>query len=382
MRTLRNRKSYFWLGFVALPLGCQVGAATDEMLDAAPELGAVQMEFTGDVNAESLAGEADMVDAASGVADVFESMGGTSSGELAEGLVGAHEAISNFNNALRSFLEPVVGLLREEATRRVGRLAVWGPVVRGATEYRVTIRRGAERRFGWLLEARAEGADEEFVNVAAGSIVVDGTPRRGAGVAGFDLDALQSVDATTLGRGQLLVGFAHGALGTTLSYTAKDFTPDVEKHEPIDARWKGIHFKEGLNVVRLAYRGNLSSTASGAEELVLARGRHLRGQGGRIDALVTGGDIAEDKVFVKSECYDRGGVLAYSIVRECSQDAIDDEKRCSVLSKEGELKSCLPDFLEEALPPLNGNAEESDDAPNESVEPPSEMPDGMAPSEG
>jgi hypothetical protein len=386
MKTFNSRLYFSTLSALSLVLGCQSSSPGEEWIDAAPEQAAFQIQVSGDTSAESLATDSDsidvdMIDAGSAAADALDSMGGAPSDSVAPSFGQLREGVRALNSSLRAFLEPVVALLREEPSKTQGKLAVWGPVVRGATEYRVTIRRGGVHRFGWLLEARPADQDSDFVSVAAGRILVDRTPRRGTGVAGFDLTTLGGVDPTVVARGELLVGFAHGLIGSTLSYTVRDFTPNPSEHEPIDARVKGIHLERGLNVARLAYRGNIPETATDAEELVLARARHRLGQGGRVDSLVTGGDVKDGSMLVKSQCYDRGGVLGYSIVRECAEGELD-AKHCTVLSKEGELKSCLPDFLEERLPPSDPSADEAEpDDPNDGVNPPESMPDGSAPTD-
>jgi hypothetical protein len=364
------------VSLLSLLVACQTGSAGDEWLDGAPEQAAFQMQLSDDADAESWAKSSDMV--VGGDEAPNGAMGGAPSDSVAPALREAREGVKNVNEALRAFLEPAVSLLREEPTETRGQFAVWGPVVRGATEYQVTLRKGILGRFGWLLEARPAGDDGEFLRVAAGRIVVDGVPRRGAGVAGFDLTSLGSVDPTVVGRGELLVGFAHGPRGNTVSYSVRDFTLEPDSESGIDARLRAIHLSRGVNIVRLAYRGNVEATPTDAEELVLARGRHRTGGGGRVDALITEGDVPEGKVLVKSQCYDENGALVYSVVRECTEGDINAEN-CNITASEGELRACLDDFRTESLPPSDPTEdEELTDDPNPDVTPPTSMPDGSA----
>jgi hypothetical protein len=343
-----------------------------------PELGALAIALTDDVDADGLATDDDAV-AASGVADALDAVELEEDG-AADGVVRPARAVRELNQALRDFLQPIAALVRNtEPSEIQGNVAQWGPVTRGATEYRLFVKRGLLRRYGWLLQARPGGDDAEYANVAAGGIDVGTVVRRGRGTVGVDLDALGDVDPTVAARGKILGAFAHNPAGTVLAYGLKGFTRDAEDTTPIDAAFQGVHLAGGYNRVRVAFYGNLPETATDAEELVLARVRNHRGDGGRADLLITGGDIADSTLWVVSECWDAGLASVYRVVRECPGDGVGGE-RCELLSSAGEPGACLPDLREPELPP-QAPEEHLDDAesPDADLTPPETMPDGEAP---
>jgi hypothetical protein len=241
------------------------------------------------------------------------------------------------------------------------------------------VKRGLLKHYGWLLQARPGDSDDEFANVAAGSIDVGAVVRRGRGTVGIDLDALGEVDPTVPARGKILAGFAHNPAGTVLAYGLKDFTRDAEDQTPIDAAFQGVHLTGGYNRVRVAFYGNVPETATDAEELVLARVRNHRGDGGRADLLVTGGDIADGKLWVVSECWSAGLTSVYRVVRECPGDGIGGE-RCVEQSSSGDPSACLRDLRAAELPPANPEEHMDDDeSPAADLTPPDAMPSGEAP---
>src|SRR5450755_2571956 len=291
----------------------------DEYLVGAPEESALQLGVTDDAASESLATESDAVDpsgeAAQGLGEAASGLDPQVSPELAH----ARQAVADLNQALRNFMQPIVALVRDtDPTTTEGNIKTWGPVTRGATEFRFVMRRGLVRtHFGWLLQARFAGSSDDFSNVAAGGITVGYAARRGVGTVGIDLDALGALDPTIVARGALLAGFAHGPNGSALAYHLRDFSPNPEREAPVDAIVQGVHLREGFNRLRLAYHGNVAGTATDAEELVLARVRHMRDVGGRADLLVTGGDVADGHVWVVSECWNAQLQAAYRVVRDC-----------------------------------------------------------------
>jgi hypothetical protein len=297
----------------------------------------------------------------------------------AEGLSSARQGVRELNQALRDFLQPIAALVHSaEPDQVVGNVAEWGPVTRGATEYRFFVKKGLSRRFGWALQARPDGSSDEFSNVAAGGIQVGTVLRRGRGVVGVDLDALASVDPTVSAQGKLLAAFAHGPAGTALAYGVRDFARGGDT-TPVDAAFAGVHLAGGYNRVRLAYHGNLPETATAAEETVLARVRHHRGDGGRADLLAFGGDIADGKFWVVSECWSSGLTSTYRIVRECPGDGIGGE-RCVEQSVSGSAAACLADLREPELPPSDAEAPMADpESPEQDLVAPTEMPSGEAP---
>ncbi|MEO8900235.1 MAG: hypothetical protein ABI488_01435 [Polyangiaceae bacterium] len=374
-----------WFLWVALSgsslvaCGSNKAGSGDEYLVGAPEESALQLGVTDDASSEGQASESDDVDAAD---EVAQSLGETTAAlpaQVAPELAHCREAVRDLNQALRSFMQPIVALVRDTTPHAsVANVKVWGPVTRGATEFRFVMHRGAARHFGWLLEARPDGTTDKFTNVAAGGITVGYTVRRGVGTVGIDLDALGALDPTVVARGTLFASFAHGPNGSALAYRLHGFTVDPALKAGVDAVVQGVHLKAGFNRERLAYYGNVADTASELPEFVLARARHLRGIGGRADLLATGGDIADGKVWVVSECWDASLKSAYRIVRECPSDSIDDT--CPVIRSVGEASACAADVTDADLPPSDPNASMSDpESPEGDLTPPATMPDGTPP---
>jgi hypothetical protein len=366
-------------------LGC--GAQNDNprenaFLAGVPEEGALQLSITDDPATEGLATADDQVGAALS-SDELGSLSLHLDAPAADGLARPREAVQELNQALRDFLQPIAALVRNEEPDQVtGNVAQWGPVTRGTTEYRFFVRKGLLKRFGWLLQARPEGSSDEFSNVAAGGIQVGALVRRGRGVVGVDLDALGDVDPTVHARGKVLAAFAHGPAGTALAYGLHDFTRSASDTTPVDAAFQGVHLSDGFNRVRLAFHGNLPDTATDAKELVLARVRHQRGDGGRADLLVTGGDIASGKVWLVSECWSAGLASTYRVVRECPGDGIGGA-RCVEQSSKGEPAACLRELAQPEFPPADAEEPMPDpESPEGDLVPPTEMPSGDAPTDG
>ncbi len=366
----------------ALGCGAQEEGEND-FLAGVPEAAALQLSITGDAGQEALAAD----DAQLGAAQAVDALGSLSlaleaPAEVADGLAHAREATRELNQALRAFLQPIVALVREQEPDQVtGNVAEWGPVTRGETEYRLLVRKGLLRRFGWVLQARPAGSGDELENVAAGSIRVGEVLRRGRGVLGVNLDRLRQLDPTVNARGQVLAAFAHGPAGTVLSYGLRDFARSADDTTPIDAVFQGVQLSGGHNRVRLAFHGDVPETASDAEERVLARVRHQRGEGGRADLLVTGGDIAAGKVWVVSECWSAQLSSTYRIVRECPGDGIGGA-RCVEQSSSGDPGACAGGLGNAELPPVDASAYMDDpQSPEGDLLPPAEMPDGEASAE-
>jgi hypothetical protein len=373
------------LALGAAACGAQNTEHENTFLAGLPEQAALQLSITDDASAEALATEDDQV----GAAFAGEELGSLAqhftapAPAAADGLTRPREAVRELNQALRDFLQPIAALVRSEEPDQVtGNVAQWGPVTRGATEYQLFVRKGLLKRFGWLLQARPEGSSADFSNVAAGAIRVGEQVRRGRGVVGVDLDALGAADPTVQARGKVLAAFAHNPAGTALAYGLKDFTRDADDDTLVDAAFQDVHLKSGFNRVRLAFHGNLPETPTAAEELVLARVRHHRGEGGRADLLVSAGDVPSGKLWVVSECWSADLASTYRIVRECPGDGIGGE-RCVEKSQRGDASACLRDLAQPELPPADPEAHMDDpESPEEDLLPPSAMPSGDAPTDG
>jgi hypothetical protein len=369
------------LGAAALPAcGANKASPGDEFLTGAPEESALQLAVTDDASSEAVATNDDAIDAADEVTQSMSETAAALTGPVAPELVRCREAVRDLNQALRNFMQPIVALVRDTApTSSTASSRVWGPVTRGATDFRFVMQRGAVRHFGWSLEARPSDTTEQFATVAAGGISVGYAVRRGVGSVGIDLDALGALDPTLAARGSLLASFAHGPNGSTLAYRLRDFTPDPSWKTPVTAVAQAVHLKLGFNRLRLAYYGNVLGSATDQFEFVLARVRHMRDVGGRADSIVTAGDVADGHAWVVSECWDAGLKSVYRLVRDCPADGIGGDQ-CSDVSTVGNQTACAHDVSDADLPPADPTAAMSDpESPEGDLTPPSTMPDGTPP---
>ena len=379
---LNPRRSLSILSILSVSLligGCSSETPTtsgDGYSEGVPELAAVQMRITGDENTEALATSDDAVDPNAIVSDELALTMGDAGSDGTLDLNGAREAVRDLNQALRNSLQSIVALVRNsEPTYKLGDLRMWGPVERGQTQFRFFMRHPAPHQFQWRLDGRIAGTVTAYSRVAAGEILVGIRARRGAGVAGFDLDNLGNVDPTVTARGQILAGFAHGPRGTTLAFGLKNFTRDPLVKPGIDALLQEVHLSSGVNRVRLAYHGDVEGTATAAEELVFARVRHTAGVGGRSDMIVTSGDVPAGQAWVISQCWSAALQQNYRIVRNCPLDGLDGAN-CTVVSTVGDNSACDGTLRAPELPPSDPNQSMTDtDNPNSDVTPPAAIPD-------
>ena len=382
-KVMRKSSTLIGISAMLLLIACGSTATTNSGEESyaagAPELAAVQMKITDDQNTEGLATVDDAVDPTDIVSDDIAATTGDAGPVGTADLNGAREAVHDLNQGLRDALLPIAALVRDAKLKTVlGDLREWGPVTRGATEFRLFMRHPAPRDFRWRLDARLVGSGTAFSRIAAGKIVVGLAARRGAGVLGFDLDALRAVDPTVQAEGLILGGFGHGARGTTLAFGLKNFSRDPAIEPGVDALLQEVHLKDAnYNRVRLAYRGNVEGTATDAEELVFARVRNLVGVGGRSDMIVTSGDVPADHAWVVHQCWDAGLSQTYRIVRDCTTSDLDGVS-CTVVSKTGDESACDVNLRTSELPPLDPNQAMTDaQDPNGGVATPDSMPDDV-----
>ncbi len=381
---MKSAKLTWILGILACTLpacGSGSGSSSDDYLDAAPEMSALQLSVTDDATSEGTSTDADAIDAAQQVTQALGESGESLAVNVAPELEHCRAAVKALNEGLRDFLQPIVALVRNTEPTTVGRVRTWGPVTRGAAEFQFVMRHGTLRHFGWLLQARPAGTTENYTIVAAGGITVGYAARRGIGTVGVDLDRLATVDPTVAGHGALLASFAHGPNGSTLAYRLRDFSLDAAQKTGVDALVQGVHLKAGYNRLRLAYYGNVADTATDAPELVLARVRQERAEGGRADLLVTGGDVADGKVWVVSECWSPALQSTFRIVRDCPNDGIGGAS-CQIVSTTGDSTACPPDLSDADLPPADPLTPMPDpQSPEGDLTPPTTLPDGNPPTD-
>lgn len=375
---------------LVLVLGIAGCGATGEALresetiaesEGVPELAAVQMGLTGAAAFEGTATAEDAIDP-SAVADDLDLVEVPEN--ASEDMVAGQHAISQLNQALRDFLGPIVTLVRTtEPDRKIGGLKSWGPIAKGGLEYRLLVRNASDGRYAWRLDARVEDAGGTYTRIALGALVRGDEARRGKGALGVDLDALGALNSGVKGRGKLLVGFRHGEAGTTVGYGLRGFTADPATKDAVDAILHGVHLKNGTNRVRLAFRGDVKGSASEAEELVLARLRHLRGVGGRSDVVISSGDIPDGQVWVRSQCWTKQLEKVFSEVQLCPLEVPVDLTVCQVLETSGDVTACDKSLRDAELPPSDPEApmEDAKD-PNGDVEIPADLDDLADPEMG
>jgi hypothetical protein len=357
-------------------LGCASKSSTSDAdeLEGAPELAAVQMPLTGSATSDGAATDGDAVDPATLAADELEQSTVASTTD-AQDLQNLRSAVKHLNDSLRDFLGPIAAMIRTvEPDYEVGQLKMWGPVTRGVTQYRFFLRQQGLHQWGWRLDARVADSATVYSRVAAGEIAVGKQARRGAGIMGFDIDALAAVDPTITAQGKILLGFRHGELGTSIAYAVRDLTRDPSVQTGVDGVLRAVHLKDGSNRLRLAYRGNVEGTASDAEELVLARVRHQRSVGGRSDLIVLGGDDPADQAWVVSQCWNQELQSGFREIRSCPINGVALDT-CVVTQSQGDVSNCPDVMREPELPPVDPNAPMVDDGdPNSDVVAPPDIP--------
>jgi hypothetical protein len=334
------------LAYVVLSVGlCGVAAcgSGDDFADATPETAALQLELTGDAT-EGLATASD-----------GESSAGVS-GAVPEYLQHARDGIRALNDAVASVLKPVEQAVAADAAKKVpvGDTRTYGPYDQGAATFRFIIRRLAPKSYAWRTDAKPVGdPDTSYVTVMGGLFQLGDQPHHGTGGMGIDLDKLASVDADFHGNGQLLAGFAHVAGFKVLAYALHNFSPDVRTFDPIDAVYTGWKGPLGVAHVRLATYANVADSPTAAKELVLLHARWLPGIGGRADALVLGGDVPANHVYVVDSCWARDltDVDGFYAIRDCQGDAT--SQSCTVIKTAGALANCVKDAGDEELPSSN-----------------------------
>lgn len=355
-------------------MACSSSTVTESDLEGVPEVSAVQMPLTGSATADGAATETDAIDPTTLVADELEQADVPESTDAAD-LKQIRGEVKELNASVRTFLSHVAAMVRStEPTYDRGRLKMWGPVVRGTTEYRFLLRNIAGHHWGWRLDGRVENSGDAYERVAAGEITVGARARRGTGVMGFDLDTLSAVDPTVNASGQILIGFKHGERGTSVGYAVRNFSPDPTTKEPVDALMRAVHLTSGYNRLRLAYHGNVQGTATDAQELVLARVRHERGEGGRSDLVVVSGDVPTGEAWVISQCWDSELKSGFREVRTCPLDGLGGDS-CQVTETTGSRTACAALLREPELPPADPSAPMDDASdPNSDVAAPSDIP--------
>jgi hypothetical protein len=356
------RKSIM-LGVAVLALaGCGSRAVEDtEYVAATPDLVGVTLE----INADSTQEGAKLV--AESMAEYQAALGGTP-----EFLAGARAEVRRVNAALREAVGQVAELVKGDLVQaQPGDVLVYGPRSTQLATFRLQVKKVSATRFAWKLEARPLSSTEE----AAWKVVATGgvgrTPEvalahRGRGTLGVNLDSLKAVAPTYPGQGKLLASFAHTAGDDkVLSYRLLNFTPDTAQYEPLTGAFVGHRLLPSrATFVRVLGKWNFASSPTATKENAFATLRFRPGTGGRADVIASGGDIAADKVWIGSACWDAQEQEVFKIIRQCTKVQSGTPTNCTVVEQEGQRTAC---------PAQDLRGEDT---------PPPEQPDNSAPGEG
>ncbi|MBN1206529.1 MAG: hypothetical protein JXB05_16705 [Myxococcaceae bacterium] len=338
-----------------------------EYVEATPDLAGVSLE----INSEAAAEES-----AAMIADGFGVNRQELNGQGPEFLEGARMQIKALNSALKEAITPIVELVNARgAEAQPGDVLVYGPVDRTHATFRFTIKKATERRFVWKLEARPLGSTDEaaYKVVAAGGLTKGLVAHRGRGTIGINLDNLKAVAPSTTGQGKLMASFAHTAGNDkTLAYRLVGFTPNLANHEPVTGAFVG-HRRQpsGATRVRVFGQYNLRHTATSEKEKVFAAIRFIPGIGGRADVIASGGDIAPDKVFIGSACWDPQEQETFRILRQCTKVQGQPPSNCEIVpgSVVGTREACPAVELRGELAPPSGNPDDISPEPDSPTEP-------------
>ncbi|MFL5349987.1 MAG: hypothetical protein ACJ8AT_34860 [Hyalangium sp.] len=302
------------LGAALVLAACGGKDADTEYVEATPDLSGTALEINGEAAAEE------------GAAQLVEGFGVNQdelNGQGQEFLENARVEVKALNSMLKAAITPIVELVNQGGAKaQPGDVQVYGPTDRADATFKFTIKKQAVGRFVWKLEARPLGStdDSAYKLVAAGRLVKGEIAHRGRGSIAVNLDNLKAVatPGSFTGAGKLLGSFAHSALGEkTLAYRLVGFTPNAANHEPVTGAFVGHHRATGISRVRVFGKYNLKNTASDAKENVFASLRHIQGVGGRADVFAAGGDIADNKFYIGSACWDAAELEKFRILREC-----------------------------------------------------------------
>lgn len=351
----------------ALVLAACGGKDTDtEFVEATPDLSGTALEINGEAAAE---------DGAAMIVEGFGVNEGELNGQGQEFLENARVEVKALNSMLKAAVTPIVDLVNQGGAKaQPGDVQVYGPSDRADASYKFTIKKATAARYVWKLEARPLGStdDSAYKLVAAGGLTKGVLAHRGRGTIAMNLDNLKAVatPGSFAGAGKLLGSFAHTALGEkTLAYRLVGFTPNTANHEPVTGAFVGHRRASGITRVRVFGKYNLKNTATDAKENVFASLRHIPGVGGRADVFAAGGDIAADKVYIGSACWDATEMEKFRILRQCTKGQI--PASCTVVagSQVGTRDACPAAELRGDDAPPSGDPSDISQEPDAPADP-------------
>lgn len=355
------------LGAALVLAACGKDAGVDDtaFVEATPDLAGTSLEINSAAAAE---------DGAALIAEGFGVNEGALNGQGQEFLEGARVQAKAVNAALKEAITPIVELVNAGgAEAEPGDVLVYGPKDRANATFLFTIKKVTEQRYVWKLQARPLGSTDDvaYKIVAAGGLTKGAAAHRGRGTIGINLDNLKSVAPNFPGQGKLMASFAHTAGNDkALSYRLANFTPNPANLEPVTGAFVGHRLQpSGATRVRVFGKYNLQNTATEQKENVFARLRFIPGTGGRADVFASGGDIAADKYFIGSACWDAQELEKFRILRQCTKGQ--PLTSCTVVpgSVVGDRSACpAADLRGDDAPPA-GNPDDVAQEPDAPVQP-------------
>lgn len=341
------------------------GVDDTEYVESTPDLSGIALEINGEAAAE---------EGAALIAEGFGVHQDELNGQGPEFLEKARLQVRALNSALKDAVTPIVELVnRGGAEAQPGDVLVYGPVDRANATFKFTIRKATVQRFVWKLEARPLGSTDNaaYRIVAAGGLTKGQVAHRGRGTIAINLDNLKAVAPASTGQGKLMASFAHTAGNDkTLAYRLVGFTPNPANHEPVTGAFVGHRrMPSGATRIRVFGKYNLQNTATSEKENVAARIRWIPGIGGRADIYASGGDIAADKFFIGSACWDRQEMERFRSLRQCTKGQPPTE--CTVVpgSEMGMREACPAAELRGDITPPSDNPDDISQEPEAPVEP-------------
>jgi hypothetical protein len=322
-------------------------------VEATPDLAGTALEINSTSAAE---------DGAALIAEGFGVNEGELNGQGQEFLEAARLQVKAVNATLKEAITPIVELVNAGgAEAEPGDVLVYGPKDRANATFLFTIKKVTEQRYVWKLQARPLGSTDAaaYKIVAAGGLTKGAAAHRGRGTIGINLDNLKAVAPNSTGQGKLMASFAHTENNDkALAFRLAAFTPNIANHEPVTGAFVG-HRRQpsGATRVRVFGKYNLKNTATAAKENVFATLRFLPGTGGRADVSASGGDIAADKFFIGSACWDAQEMEKFRILRQCTKGQ--PLTSCTVVpgSEVGTRAACPADLRGDDAPPA-GNPDD------------------------
>ncbi len=230
---------------------------------------------------------------------------------------------ATYNGYLRAILGTIDRVRALPPSERGEDWRSWGPYAYAADRFVTAniVREGGA--FAWRIDI-ADRADADGIALAWGDHFEGASVRKGVGTMVLDFDALGELGWEPL-RGSATMGydFRDGrVLRLTLDEVADTSGADTE---PLSATaWYRIQDGRG----RFEYRAPLDVNDNGVDEELTVVARWVRGDGGRADAAVTGGD-AEGWAWAVTQCWSRAGILTH------------EADNLGILTEVGDPRSCL-----------------------------------------